>query len=535
MTKHVFVTGGVVSGLGKGITAASLGRLLKMRGYKVASQKLDPYMNIDPGTMSPFQHGEVYVTEDGAETDLDLGHYERFIDETLSEQNSITTGKIYSHVIDKERRGAYLGGTVQVIPHITNDIQERLLRVGEEQDVLIVEIGGTVGDIEGQPFLEAIRQMADRVGRENVLYCHVTLVPWLEAAKELKTKPTQHSVQELRRIGILPNILVCRTSRPMDQGMKDKIALFCTVPPEAVIEVQDEPTIYNVPVSLHRQGLDALILRYLGLSSGRDPDLSDWHRVVDRFMNAPDAVEIALVGKYVQHKDAYLSIVEALYHAGVRHDVKVQVRAVESTELESFDVVNDLRGVDGILIPGGFGSRGIEGMIGAIRYAREENVPLFGICLGMQMMVVEYARNVCGLAGAHSEEMDPAALHPVIHLMQEQEHLDKIGGTMRLGAYVCDLLPGTLAARAYGSLEISERHRHRYEFNNAYRERLEAKGLKVSGVCRNRDLVEIVELPGHPWYLGGQFHGELKSRPTRPHPLFTDFIGAAIRRRRKEG
>ena len=535
MAKYVFITGGVVSSLGKGITAGSVGTLLKKRGFRVSIIKMDPYLNVDAGTMNPFQHGEVFVTDDGAETDLDLGHYERFIDETLSEQNSITTGKIYSHVIDKERRGDYLGGTVQVIPHITNDIQERLLRVGEEQDVLIVEIGGTVGDIEGQPFLEAIRQMADRVGRENVLYCHVTLVPWLEAAKELKTKPTQHSVQELRRIGILPNILVCRTSRPMDQGMKDKIALFCTVPPEAVIEVQDEPTIYSVPVSLHRQGLDALILRYLGLSSGRDPDLSDWHRVVDRFMNAPDAVEIALVGKYVQHKDAYLSVVEALYHAGVRHDVKVQVRAVESTELESSDVVNALRGADGILIPGGFGLRGIEGMIGAIRYAREEKVPLFGICLGMQMMVVEYARNVCGLAGAHSEEMDSAAPHPVIHLMREQEHLDKIGGTMRLGAYVCDLLPGTLAARSYGSLEISERHRHRYEFNNAYRERLEGKGLKVSGVCRDRDLVEIVELPGHPWYLGGQFHGELKSRPTRPHPLFADFIGAAIRRRRKEG
>nr|WP_314717902.1 CTP synthase [uncultured Fretibacterium sp.] len=531
MAKYVFITGGVVSSLGKGITAGSVGTLLKKRGLRVSIIKMDPYLNVDAGTMNPFQHGEVFVTDDGAETDLDLGHYERFIDETLGEQNSITTGKIYSHVIDRERRGAYLGGTVQVIPHITNDIQERLVRAGEQQDVLIVEIGGTVGDIEGQPFLEAIRQMANRVGRENVVYCHVTLVPWLEAAQELKTKPTQHSVQELRRIGILPNILVCRTSRPMDQEMKNKIALFCTVPSEAVIEVRDEPTIYNVPFSLHRQGLDTQILRALGLPCGGEPDLSDWHRVVDRFMNAPDAVEIALVGKYVQHKDAYLSVVEALYHAGVHHGVKVRVRAVESAELESADVGKSLGGVDGVLIPGGFGSRGIEGMIDAIRYAREERIPLFGICLGMQMMVVEYARNVCALAGAHSEEMDPASLHPVIHLMQEQAHIDKMGGTMRLGAYPCDLVPGTLAARCYGVLEISERHRHRYEFNNAYRERLEAGGLRVSGVCRGRNLVEIVELPGHPWYLGGQFHGELKSRPTRPHPLFADFIGAAIRRR----
>ena len=532
MAKYVFITGGVVSSLGKGITAGSVGTLLKKRGFRVSIIKMDPYLNVDAGTMNPFQHGEVFVTDDGAETDLDLGHYERFIDETLSEQNSITTGKIYSNVIDRERRGAYLGGTVQVIPHITNDIQERLVRASEGLDVLIVEIGGTVGDIEGQPFLEAIRQMANRVGRENVVYCHVTLVPWLEAAKELKTKPTQHSVQELRRIGILPNILVCRTSHPMDQEMKNKIALFCTVPSEAVIEVQDEPTIYNVPIGLHRQGLDALILRYLGLPCDGKPDLSDWRRVVDRFMNAPQAVEIALVGKYVQHKDAYLSVVEALYHAGVRHDIKVQVRAVESTDLESGDIGKELRGVDGILIPGGFGSRGVEGMIGAIRYARESGVPLFGICLGMQMMVVEYARNVCGLAGAHSEEMDPACPHPVIHLMQEQAHIDKMGGTMRLGAYACDIVPETLAAQSYGCPRVRERHRHRYEFNNAYRDRLERGGLRVSGVCPEGDLVEIVELPGHPWFLGGQFHGELKSRPIRPHPLFADFIGVAIRCRR---
>ena len=534
MAKYVFITGGVVSSLGKGITAGSVGTLLKKRGLKVSILKVDPYLNVDAGTMNPFQHGEVFVTDDGAETDLDLGHYERFIDETLGEQNSITTGKIYSSVIAKERRGDYLGGTVQVIPHITNDIQERMVRAGEGLDVLIVEIGGTVGDIEGQPFLEAIRQMANRVGRENVVYCHVTLIPWLEAAKELKTKPTQHSVQELRRIGILPNILVCRTSHPMDQDMKNKIALFCTVPSEAVIEMRDEATIYNVPISLHRQGLDDLILRYLGLPCDAEPDLSDWRRVVDRYVNPPESVEIALVGKYVQHKDAYLSVVEALHHAGVHHNVRIEVRSVESEDLETGDPAELLASADGILIPGGFGVRGVEGMIRAVQYARENKVPILGICLGMQMMAIEYARNVCGLHGAHSKEMDPATLHPVIHLMQEQEHLDALGGTMRLGAYPCDIEEGTQAARAYGTLHITERHRHRYEFNNAYRERLEQAGLKVSGVCRERDLVEIIELPGHPWFVGGQFHGELKSRPVRPHPLFAGFIGATLERQRAQ-
>ena len=533
MSKYVFITGGVVSSLGKGITAGSVGTLLKKRGLKVSILKVDPYLNVDAGTMNPFQHGEVFVTDDGAETDLDLGHYERFIDETLGEQNSITTGKIYSSVIAKERRGDYLGGTVQVIPHITNDIQERMVRAGEGLDVLIVEIGGTVGDIEGQPFLEAIRQMANRVGRENVVYCHVTLIPWLEAAKELKTKPTQHSVQELRRIGILPNILVCRTSHPMDQDMKNKIALFCTVPSEAVIEMRDEVTIYNVPISLHRQGLDDLILRYLGLPCDAEPDLSDWRRVVDRYVNPPESVEIALVGKYVQHKDAYLSVVEALHHAGI-HNVRIEVRSVESEDLETGDPAELLASADGILIPGGFGVRGVEGMIRAVQYARENKVPILGICLGMQMMAIEYARNVCGLHGAHSKEMDPATLHPVIHLMQEQEHLDALGGTMRLGAYPCDIEEGTQAARAYGTLHITERHRHRYEFNNAYRERLEQAGLKVSGVCRERDLVEIIELPGHPWFVGGQFHGELKSRPVRPHPLFAGFIGATLERQRAQ-
>ncbi|MBQ9389200.1 MAG: CTP synthase [Synergistaceae bacterium] len=537
MSKYVFITGGVVSSLGKGITAGSIGALLKKRGLKVSILKIDPYLNVDAGTMNPFQHGEVFVTDDGAETDLDLGHYERFIDETLGEKNSITTGKIYSSVIKKERRGDYLGGTVQVIPHITNDIQERIIRAGTGLDVLIVEIGGTVGDIEGQPFLEAIRQMAVRAGRENVVYCHVTLIPYLEAAKELKTKPTQHSVQELRRIGILPNMLVCRTSKPMTQDMKNKIALFCDVPPEAVIEVRDEPTIYNVPISLHREGLDDLILKYLGLPHENDPDLSDWARVVDRYMNPPEEVKIALVGKYVQHKDAYLSVVEALHHGGIAHNVRVNIISVEAEDLEGTDVAEALGFADGILIPGGFGSRGVEGMIAAAKYARENNVPLFGICLGMQMMAVEFARNVCKLHDAHSKEMNPATLHPVIHLMEEQENLSDLGGTMRLGAYPCDLAEGTKSAQAYGTLHITERHRHRYEFNNAYRERLENAGLKIAGVCTERDLVEIIELPEHIWYVGGQFHGELKSRPVRPHPLFDGFINAAsdyMRKKAKE-
>ena len=527
MSKYVFITGGVVSSLGKGITAGSIGALLKKRGLKVSILKIDPYLNVDAGTMNPFQHGEVFVTDDGAETDLDLGHYERFIDETLGEKNSITTGKIYSSVIKKERRGDYLGGTVQVIPHITNDIQERIIRAGTGLDVLIVEIGGTVGDIEGQPFLEAIRQMAVRAGRENVVYCHVTLIPYLEAAKELKTKPTQHSVQELRRIGILPNMLVCRTSRPMDQGMKNKIALFCDVPPEAVIEVRDEATIYNVPISLHREGLDDLILKYLGLPCDNEPDLSDWARVVDRYMNPPEEVKIALVGKYVQHKDAYLSVVEALHHGGIANNVRVNIVSVEAEALEGVDVEEALKFADGILIPGGFGERGVEGMIAAAKYARENNVPLFGICLGMQMMAVEFARNVCKLHDAHSKEMNPATLHPVIHLMEEQENLKDLGGTMRLGAYPCDLTEGTKSADAYGTLHITERHRHRYEFNNAYRERLENSGLKIAGGCTERNLVEIIELPNHIWYVGGQFHGELKSRPVRPHPLFDGFIKAA--------
>jgi len=519
MAKYVFITGGVVSSLGKGITAASVGTLLKKRGFKVSIIKADPYLNVDAGTMNPFQHGEVFVTDDGAETDLDLGHYERFIDESLSYENSVTTGKIYSRVIEKERQGAYLGDTVQVIPHITNEIQERLLRAGEGRDIVIVEIGGTVGDIEGLPFLEAIRQMSDRLGRENVVYCHVTLIPWLEATHELKTKPTQHSVQELRRIGIMPNILVCRTNRPMADDLKKKIALFCTVPPEAVIEELDEPTIYNVPVSLHSRKLDTLILKYLSIPCENEPDLSDWRMVVDRFINAPKSVEVALVGECVQYKDAYLSVVEALHHAGVSHNVKVKTRSVESSDVETMGVGATLGGVSGILIPDGFGTSGIEGKIAAVRYARENKIPIFGICLGMQLMVVEYARNVCGLKEAHSQEVLSETSHPVV----------QIGGATRLGAYDCDLLPGTIAARAYGAERISERHRHRCEFNNEYRQMLENAGLKISGIHVERNLVEIIELPGHPWFLGEQFHGELKSRPTRPHPLYVSFVGAAVK------
>ena len=532
MAKYIFITGGVVSSLGKGITAGSVGTLLKKRGLKVSILKVDPYLNVDAGTMNPFQHGEVFVTDDGAETDLDLGHYERFIDETLSEKNSLTTGKIYSGVIKNERKGEYLGGTVQVIPHITNYIQEKIIEAGRNLDVLIVEIGGTVGDIESLPFLEAIRQMAVRVGRENIVYCHVTLIPYLEAAKELKTKPTQHSVQELRRIGILPNILVCRTSHPMDEAMKNKIALFCDVPFEAVIEVMDETTIYNVPIGLHKQKLDILILKYLGLNFDAEPDLNDWVRVVDRYINPPEEVKIALVGKYVQHKDAYLSVVEALHHAGISHNVRVNIVPVEAEALENN---NDdektheiLKFADGVLIPGGFGDRGVEGMIEAARYARVNNIPLFGICLGMQMMAVEFARNVCKLHEAHSVEMNPATIHPIIHLMHDQENLHDLGGTMRLGAYPCDLVEGTRSAQAYGTLHISERHRHRYEFNNDYRERLENAGLKIAGVCTERDLVEIIELPDHVWYIGEQFHAELKSRPVRPHPLFDGFINASV-------
>ncbi len=528
MSKYVFVTGGVVSSLGKGITAASLGVLLKKRGLRVSIIKLDPYLNVDAGTMNPFQHGEVFVTDDGAETDLDLGHYERFIDESLCADNNVTTGKIYSSVISKERRGDYLGGTVQVIPHITNEIQERILRAGEGRDVVIAEIGGTVGDIEGQPFLEAIRQMATRVGRENVIYCHVTLVPWLEAARELKTKPTQHSVQELRRIGILPQILVCRSHYAIEDEMRDKMALFCNVPPEAVIQALDEPTIYKVPLSLYEQKFDTLVLKYLSLESPREPDLADWQRVVDGFCAPSGEVEIVMVGKYINHKDAYLSVTEALYHAGIHHDVRVKIRSVEAEDIEEQGADAILSGACGIIVPGGFGSRGIEGKIAAARYAREKKIPYLGLCLGMQVAVVEFARHVCGIPGANSSEIDPGCTSPVIHLMEEQTHVEDKGGTMRLGVYPCDLVAGTRAAEAYGTGQVLERHRHRYEFNNDYRSRLEEKGMRIAGIYTKKNLVEIVELPDHPWFVGVQFHPEFRSRPVKPHPLFMGFIGAAV-------
>ncbi|MDO9508494.1 MAG: CTP synthase [Thermovirgaceae bacterium] len=529
MPKYVFVTGGVVSSLGKGITAASLGVLLKRRGFRVSIIKMDPYINVDAGTMNPFQHGEVFVTDDGAETDLDLGHYERFIDESLTSDNTLTTGKIYSSVISRERSGQYLGATVQVIPHITNEIQESILKIDNGVDVVISEIGGTVGDIEGQPFLEAIRQMSDRVGRENVLYCHVTLVPYIAAAGELKTKPTQHSVQELRRLGIQPDIIVCRSVSPLGNDIRDKIALFCSVPREAVVEAIDADSIYKVPLNLYAQRFDTLVMNRLGLKAEREPDLADWREFIDSSGNPEREVEIAMVGKYVSHKDAYLSVVEALSHAGTANRVRVKIRHVEAEDVEASGV-SLLEGVNGILVPGGFGSRGVAGKILAARFAREKGVPYLGLCLGMQIAVVEFARNVCGIASAHSVEMDPDTPDPVIHLMEEQHRVKNLGGTMRLGEYPCELDESSRSFEAYGTSLIRERHRHRYEFNNDYRELMASAGMRMAGVCPGRDLVEIIELEGHPWFVGVQFHPELKSRPVRPHPLFTGFIKAARER-----
>ena len=531
MTKFVFVTGGVVSSLGKGITAASLGVLLKRRGFRVSIMKLDPYINVDAGTMNPFQHGEVFVTEDGAETDLDLGHYERFIDESLCSDNSVTTGSIYSSVIAKERQGRYLGATVQVIPHVTTEIQERILKVAEGKDVLIAEIGGTVGDIEGLPFLEAIRQFPTRVGRENVLYCHVTLVPYIAVAGEMKTKPTQHSVNELRRIGIQPDIIVCRSQYALEESIRDKIALFCSVAKEAVVEEVDARSIYQVPLSLYEGRVDALVLRHLGLAADRVPRLDDWREYMGRLESSP-TVEIAMVGKYVSHKDAYLSVVEALTHAGNHNGVKIRLRPIEAEDVEEQGTAV-LAGVSGILVPGGFGSRGIEGKIAAASFARREKIPYFGLCLGMHVAVVEFARNVCGIAAAHSSEIDPGTPNPVIHLMEEQRRVSDLGGTMRLGGYACDLREGSISRRAYGEPQIRERHRHRYEFNNDYRERFEKAGLRTAGVCAGRDLVEIVELEGHPWFVGVQFHPEFTSRPVRPQPLFRDFVRAVAERARQ--
>ena len=534
-TKYIFVTGGVVSSLGKGITAASLGRLLKSRGYRVTIQKFDPYINIDPGTMSPYQHGEVFVTDDGAETDLDLGHYERFIDINLSKNSNTTTGKIYQSVINKERRGDYLGGTVQVIPHITNAIKERVFIVGQQDnaDIVITEIGGTVGDIESLPFLEAIRQVKKEVGRNDVLYIHVTLVPYISAAGELKTKPTQHSVKELRSIGISPDIIVCRSEKPISKEMREKMAMFCDVDPDAVIQNLTAKSIYQVPMLMEEQGLDSIVRRKLELED-KPKDMSGWHDMVDRILKKYDQkVTIAVVGKYVALQDAYISITESLRHAAVAHEAELELNWVtaEEIEAESVDMDKVMEGVNGILVPGGFGNRGIEGKIKAIQYAREHKIPFFGICLGMQCAVIEFARHVCGMADANSSEFAPETTHPVIDLMPEQLDVEDMGGTMRLGLYPCKVYPHTLTQKAYKQELIYERHRHRYEFNNAFRETIVSKGLQLGGTLPNGRLVEIVELPEsvHPWFLGAQFHPEFKSRPTNPHPLFRDFIGAALK------
>lgn len=534
-TKYIFVTGGVVSSLGKGITAASLGRLLKSRGYRVTIQKFDPYINIDPGTMSPYQHGEVFVTDDGAETDLDLGHYERFIDINLSKNSNTTTGKIYQSVINKERRGDYLGGTVQVIPHITNEIKERVFRVGQQDnaDFVITEIGGTVGDIESLPFLEAIRQVKKDVGKNDVLYIHVTLVPYISAAGELKTKPTQHSVKELRSIGISPDILVCRSEKPISKEMREKMAMFCDVDPDAVIQNLTARSIYEVPMLMEKQGLDTIVLRKLAMED-KPKDMQGWHDMVARMLKKYDKkVTIAVVGKYVALQDAYISITESLRHAAVANETELDIHWVNAEEIEADDTDMDkvMAGVDGILVPGGFGNRGIEGKIKAIQYAREHKIPFFGICLGMQCAVIEFARHVCGMADANSSEFNPNSTHPVIDLMPEQIDVEDLGGTMRLGLYPCKVYPDTLTSKAYNAELIYERHRHRYEFNNAFREEIVGKGLVLGGTLPNGRLVEIVELPEseHPWFLGAQFHPEFKSRPTNPHPLFREFVGAAVK------
>jgi CTP synthase len=530
-TKYVFVTGGVVSSLGKGITAASLGRLLKARGLRVQVQKFDPYINVDPGTMSPFQHGEVFVTEDGAETDLDIGHYERFIDENLSRNANHTSGSIWNSVIRKERKGEYLGSTVQVIPHITNEIKDRIRRVADatDTDVVISEIGGTVGDIESLPFLEAIRQFRREVGPEHVLYVHVTFVPFIETAGELKTKPTQHSVNELRRIGIHPDIVVCRSHEPLSADIRDKIALFADVDREAVIANEDVSDVYLVPQALQGEGMDRLVTSRLGLPD-TEPDLGEWEQLAQRIGEREGEVEIALVGKYVKLQDAYLSVHEALKHAGIQHRTGVRVRWVDAEGMTLEEAAADLERSDGILVPGGFGSRGWEGKITACRIARERRIPYLGICLGMHVAVSEFARNVVGLDGANSTEMDPETPYPVIDLLPEQKEIEDLGGTMRLGADAVDLVEGTRAFAAYGEPVIHERHRHRYEVNNHFRPRLVEAGLVVSGTFQEGRLVEIVELPDHPWFVASQFHPEFKSRPTRPAPLFREFVGAALER-----
>lgn len=537
-TKYIFVTGGVVSGLGKGITAASLGRLLKARGYKVTMQKFDPYINIDPGTLSPYQHGEVFVTDDGAETDLDLGHYERFIDENLSINSNVTTGKIYNSVIKKERRGDYEGKTVQVIPHITNEIKDRVYRVARHQktDIVITEIGGTVGDIESTPFLEAIRQVSAEVGKENCIYIHLTLVPYLRSSGEQKTKPTQHSVKELLSLGIQPDVIVLRTELRLEDGVTDKIALFCNVSPDSVVENIDLETLYEVPLELEKQGLAKVVCRKLGLEN-KEPDLGNWTRmvnVVKDLMKGGDEVTIGLVGKYVSLHDAYISIVESLKHGGIANYCNVNIEWIDSEEVTKENAAELLKNCDGILVPGGFGERGIEGKIIAAQYARENNVPYFGICLGMQVAVIEYARNVLGYADAHSSELNPETTHPVIDLMPEQKEVEDLGGTMRLGLYPCKVTPGSKAQEIYSSDLIYERHRHRYEYNNYYRKELTEAGLSISGQSPDEKLVEMVEVPANDWHIGVQFHPEFKSRPNHAHPLFRGFIEAALLKKKGE-
>lgn len=526
--KYIFVTGGVVSGLGKGITAASLGRLLKQRGYKVTIQKFDPYINVDPGTMSPYQHGEVFVTDDGAETDLDLGHYERFVDENLTVNSNVTTGKIYWNVITKERRGDYLGGTVQVIPHITNEIKNKVYSAGKDvnADVVITEIGGTVGDIESTPFLEAIRQVGTEQGRNNVCYIHVTLVPYIAGSEELKSKPTQHSTKELLSIGIQPDIIVCRSEMPIPEDMQAKIALFCNIRKEDVIQNLTAPSLYEVPLWLEKEGLAESVCHHLGLEN-RTPDLTEWTEMVHRAENAHKKVIIGLVGKYVELHDAYLSVAEALRHGGIVNDAAVDIQWIDSENITAENVSDTLKECDGIIVPGGFGKRGIEGMIEAIRYARENKVPFLGICLGMQMSVVEFARNVAGLSDANSAEFSDTA-NPVIHIMDEQKNIEQKGGTMRLGLYPCRLESDSKCHEIYGKELIYERHRHRYEFNNAYRKALTNAGLKIAGLSPDERLVEIVEVPDHPWFIGVQFHPEFKSRPNKPQKLFADFIRASL-------
>ena len=531
-SKYIFVTGGVVSSLGKGLAAASIGCLLESRGLRINLMKFDPYLNVDPGTMSPFQHGEVFVTDDGAETDLDLGHYERFTHAHLSRDNNLTTGRIYEQIITKERRGDYLGKTVQVIPHVTNEIKNAMRKVAAANDITIVEIGGTVGDIESLPFLEAIRQMRQELGRENTVFVHVTLVPWISAAQELKTKPTQHSVKEMLSIGIQPDILLCRTDRFLSRELKSKIALFCNLEEQAVITAKDVDSIYEVPLTFAREGVDALALKYLHLET-KAPDLSRWDEIVRRSYNPADEVSIGIVGKYVEYEDSYKSLKEALVHGALAHNLKLRVTWVEAEGLESADYKQQLAGFDGILVPGGFGKRGVEGMLNAIRYARENRVPYFGICLGMQTACIEFARNVCGLADANSSEFDPAATHRVIYKLRELTGVEEMGGTMRLGAWTCVLQPDSLAHTAYGETEISERHRHRYEFNREYEALLTGAGLRISGTTPDATYVEIVEIPGHPFFLGCQFHPEFKSKPLEPHPLFSGFVKASYANRVK--